>query len=517
MLDQSQPRRVIPRWRSSWITAQTAEAWVRPPAEKTDYGQAIASKQMELALEANVPIASELMFLATQAGNQSAAKQAAMMIVENAEKIGATRLVAVAKRILEESDETPVSAPAHDFVREARKLLALDFRNPVLLTDVARELTAKGHDRAALRYIRTAVALAPQSRFVVRAAARYFLHVGDREQAHELLKRTPLLRFDPWIQASEIAVATVRGRVSSHIKKANLRVAGAKVVSVQLSELASALATVELQAGSEKKAKQLFKQALTHPTDNSLAQAEWAATRLKLVVDDAALRTPMSFEANSNNAYRKLLVREAIEFARQWAYDEPYASRPLGALCFLYSLEGRFEEAEKFALEAIKVDGQDNFPLQLNLLFTRIQQGEIDTSYTEFLRLAKRPEAKEHATHVFANAGALAYATGDFGLGREFYQRAIQTARRKSQPNEEALARAFFARAAAIHMDPDLDSIVQEAARAIERLPSPGALHIVHDLVGAEKQKKLETTAAGRVAKRHWEWDAATNTLKTLE
>jgi tetratricopeptide (TPR) repeat protein len=517
MLDQSQPRRVIPRWRSSWITAKTAEAWAKPSANKPDYGQAIARKEQELSLASSVPVASELMFLAIQAGNNSAAKRAAELIVGNADKIGATRLVATAKRVLEGIDSTSTPAPSHDFVSEARKLLAVDFRNPILLTDVARELTAKGHHRTALRYIRTAAALAPQSRFVIRAAARYFLHIGDNEQAHDVLKGSPLLGNDPWVQASEISVATVRGRTSTLIKKANFRVTSAAVVGTDLTELASALATVELQAGAEKKAKLLFRKSLINPNDNTVAQAEWAASRLKLIVDDSALRTPMSFEANSNNAYRKLLIREAIEFAREWAADEPYASRPLAILCYLYSLERRFDEAQKYAIDAIKADGPDSFALQLNLLFTRIQQGDVDASHFELLRLAKRPEAKKHATHIYANAGALAYATGDFVVGREFYQKAIQAARRRSEPGEEALARAYFALEAVTHQDPDFSVIVQEAARSVEQLPNPGALYLMRGLVDSERQKIIETTANRRVAKRHWEWDAATNTLQTLD
>ena len=194
MLDEQRPRRVVPRWRSSWITAQTAEAKVRKPTRTQDLSAEILSKQKELEVATSVPVAAELMFLAAQGGNETAARKAAGLIVENQDKIGATRLVATAKRVLQGGSVATTPDSAKDFVREARKLLALDFGSPILLMDVARDLTAKGHDKAALRYVRVAAALAPQSRFVIRAAARYFLHVGDHEQAHDLLRLSPILR-----------------------------------------------------------------------------------------------------------------------------------------------------------------------------------------------------------------------------------------------------------------------------------------------------------------------------------
>lgn len=146
--------------------------------------------------------------------------------------------------------------------------------------DVARKLTADGHHASALRYVNAAIGLAPNSRFVVRGAARYFLHVGDHERAHDLLKRTELIRFDPWIQASEIAVATLRERSSLMARRATREIAKTGALDVRFSELASALGIIEILSGAEKKAKQLFHKALGHPNDNSLAQAEWAAARL---------------------------------------------------------------------------------------------------------------------------------------------------------------------------------------------------------------------------------------------
>lgn len=516
MFDEQRPRRVVPRWRSSLLTAQTAEAKVAPPKTRPNFDVEVSAKQAEFMATPSVPIASEMMFLANQTGDQLAARRAAQVIVDAASTIGSVSLVAAAKRVLGASDVTTLENPTTDFVREARKILTIDYRNPILLMDIARALTAKGHEQSAKRYVRAAVSLAPNSRFIVRAAARYYLHVGKNDIAHDILKKSPLLQHDSWIQASEIAVATVIGRTSVLPKSLIRATTNLKSVPPHLSELASAVATNEFLSGSTKTAKKLFQMALIHPNDNSLAQAEWAARKLNLVVDEVALRTPLSFEANSNNAYRRLLLPEAIDFARQWADDEPFASRPYDALCYFYCLEGSDDKAKVAAEKAFAANGGNSLPLQMNLLFVNIQSGSLDLAYTDLLKLSRHQDAKKHAPHLLANAGALAYAVGESVLAKDYYQRAIAAARRAGEPGTEALARAFFARAAAQYGDPSAQEIILESTAAAERMGHPGAIYVVRSLVNSERRKALELAAAKRVAKRRWEWDAATNTLSRL-
>jgi tetratricopeptide (TPR) repeat protein len=461
-------------------------------------------------------VAAELMFLASTAGNQAAAKQAATVILENRDRIGPRQLVRSAEQVLAGSSAARVEAASKDFVKHARSLLGIDFRNPVLLMDTARELTAMRQEKAALRYVRAAVALAPKSRFVLRAAARYYLHIGEHEIAHDLLRRSPLIGSDPWVQASEIAVATVRGQTSTLARQMIRMLSEAKQVGAEASELASAVGTVELLSGSDKKARVLFKHALSHPNDNSLAQAEWAATKLRLVVDHQALQTPMSFEANSHNAYRHQQIEEAIQHAVLWSRDEPFASRPLDAQCYLLSLEGRYAEALLAAKAAHRLDGDELGPA-MNLLFSKIQAGDLDDAMEDFLRLGRHQSLKQYATQYLANGGALAYALGDVANARQLYQRAIRSARARGEPATEGLARAFFARIATDAEDPQAPAIVQEAVEAVPLLPSAGAIYLVQGLVNASKRRDLQAAASARVAKRKWHWDAITNTLQFLD
>ena len=164
MLDDQRPRRVVPRWRSSWVTATTAEARSRRkviPSSETQHKveQEVAAKAREFDVSKSTPVAAELMFIASMAGNQIVAEQAAKAILACADQIGSTQLVRSARLVVENMSTDRNYATANDFIRRARSLLAIDYANPVLLIDTARELTAMRKERAALRYIRAAVAL----------------------------------------------------------------------------------------------------------------------------------------------------------------------------------------------------------------------------------------------------------------------------------------------------------------------------------------------------------------------
>lgn len=521
MFNDKRPRRVVPRWRSSWITGNAIEARSNKrgsvSAETRNRIDAeVSDKVREFELMRSIPVAAELMFTASMANNKEVAKAAAKLIFESRDQIGSRQLVRSAQQILQEPTIDPIQLTSREFVPHARALLSIDYANPVLLMDVARELTALRQDKGALRYVRAAVALAPNSRFVIRSAARYYLHIGEVEIAHDLLLRSPLIKRDPWVQASEIAVATVRGRTSTFAKQV-IRVLGqAKQVGADATELASAVGTIELLNGSEKKAKLLFQHALSHPNDNSLAQAEWAASRLKLVVDIQALSTPLSFEANSHNAYRHQEIDEALQHAILWAGDEPFASRPLEAQCHLLCLQERYSEALTAANGAY-VLSRDGLSAELNLLFCKTQTGNFDDAMEGLARLSRNKHLKQFATHYLANAGAIAYAMGEFEMARKLYQRAIHSARVRNEPYSEALAIAFFARIATRAGDPQAESIVQDAVASVPKLPNPGAIYVVRGLVDPVTGSKLDQLAASRVKQPKWQWDAISNTLHMLD
>src|SRR5205823_4591050 len=85
--------------------------------------------------------------------------------------------------------------------------------------DIARHYSIMGFNEQARRAIQKGVALAPENRFTLRSAARFYIHIGDPEVAHDILKRSEKTKSDPWLLAAEIAAATVAGRTSRLVRR----------------------------------------------------------------------------------------------------------------------------------------------------------------------------------------------------------------------------------------------------------------------------------------------------------
>lgn len=516
MFDESGPRRVVPRWRSSWRTAESGEAKSNRAPRPQDLSGAIREAKLDFDAINSVPAAAELMFIANEARDDELARMAATRILINEEQISSSSLIAAARRIETGDAYRGFDGPRNDFVREARRLLRRDFNNPVLLTDVALALTGSGRGKAAERFMRTALALAPDNRFVTRSAVRYFLHRGFKDEAHRILLRSKLLASDPWIQASEVAVATVLGKSSKQVKKIDQFLSRVSVLPPNLSELGSAIATVHLNSGSDKLAKKLFAKTLISPNDNVVAQAEWAAKSISLVVGEAALNVPFSFEANSAHSYRNLDVERAILEAKAWKDDEPFASRPVGWLAHLFAISDRFEEAVEYHQLVLEMENENSTGTLLNLNFSRIETGALEQATTQLIHLSKALDAKDHRSQILANAGALAYSGLNFELGRMLYSEAAKAAKAISDTRTEMMVRAFFSRAAVKYGDPQAQQILAETSSNQNLKVNPSATFVVGRLVDIELQRRLEATARKRVAKQQLEWDPATNVLRLL-
>jgi predicted Zn-dependent protease len=135
------------------------------------------------------------------------------------------------------------SLPDFSKIREAihqtRRRLSEYPNNPILWTNLSLYYTTNGQQDKAKHAILVALKLAPENRFVVRAASRLFLHQKDSERAHSVLLRTASIQFDPWILASEVAVAATRNRSSQFVKRARSMVESQDYRPFHLSELAA--------------------------------------------------------------------------------------------------------------------------------------------------------------------------------------------------------------------------------------------------------------------------------------
>lgn len=327
-----------------------------------------------------------------------------------------------------------------------RLRLQSEARNSILWVDLARLYTNLGEKKKAERAIENAYYLASENRFILLAATRFFVHIGEHDRALRILRTNSLSETDPWVTAAEIGVSTFSKASPRLLKSGRRMLSSGDFSEFSTSELASAIATVELDEGNTKGAKKLFKQSLGLPTENSLAQAEWASAQLGNV--QAVPQTsniPRNYEAKALHAYRLAEWDDAVWNARQWLSDQPFSSRPVGVVSYLYStILERYEEALR-VLKLGLLSNPGDRGLVNNLAFALINLDRLADAESELGKI--NPTAVDDLSKItlVATRGLLLFRKGFPVQGRNLYLEAISLAKRDQNRHYAALAALYLA------------------------------------------------------------------------
>jgi tetratricopeptide (TPR) repeat protein len=320
-------------------------------------------------------------------------------------------------------------------------------RNALMFADLSRTYIRLGQVDSSAKAIGQALRLAPDNRFILRAASRLFVHLHEPDRAHSLLMTSPTTRRDPWLLAAEIAIATVEGKSPLLARAARDALATNAYPPRHLSELASAVATIELGAGASRKARKLFERSLDSPTDNALAQAAWALRWLpNLHVEEALNVTPRAYEARTLHFYETLEWRAAVSAADSWLDDEAFSSRPaeIGSYVAAVGLED-YLLAERFARRGLVANPNDSILLN-NLAFALASRGNPQEAWV-VLRKVPRPDRDAGVeAALLATEGLIDFRMGDSEKGSLHYLAAIKNATEAKLDRVRALAGVYFAR-----------------------------------------------------------------------
>jgi tetratricopeptide (TPR) repeat protein len=385
--------------------------------------------------------AANLIDAALAYGLASVAEDAAAWVVANG---GVSEVsIKLAKQLLSPTmiDQAAVtSEPTHQqrwrAVAGHRAALRRYPRDPLLWVELAREYSALGQIEPARRALVVAVSLAPDDRYVLRCASRFYLHARDPEHAHQILLRSSATLTDPWLMAAEIATADARGARSKLMKVGARAVESGRFAPRSISELAGAIGTVEFKSGNRKQTKRLFARALEDPTENTLAQAGWVSRHgPSLGYADSAPRVPRAFEANAWQAMAADDFVGAVEYSVDWLRDEPFASRPalLGSWIAAVALED-YETALRL-VESAAVANPGDIRLTVQSLYCLASMGRVDEAAAQ-LPLLETAAASGDSTFtppawdvlLAADRGLLAFRNGNVEEGRAAYAGAIELA-----------------------------------------------------------------------------------------
>ena len=170
--------------------------------------------------------------------------------------------------------------------------------------------------------------------------------------------------------------------------------------------MASALGTLELEAGKTRLTKQLFRKALEKPTENSVAQAAWISRRIgNWAIESNALEAPRSYEAGAWTNIMHSRWEDSLTAAELWLYDEPFSKRPtiFGSWVAL-TVAPDFGKAERIARHGLERHRND-FLLLNNVAVLLAYQGRHGEALLYFEKIPCEESEGTSQSHISRHKG----------------------------------------------------------------------------------------------------------------
>ena len=438
-------RRIVPLWKSFAASIPELRVSSKKEADRGDISSYIHDWQKN----PNIANAGDLIGAAIlQNGTEDANVKTAVEYVLNHKNMCSNPLYNVACGL--QGDDVSVIETIDDlkYTQQIAHLKAILRNYPmdaICHVEIARLYLMLGQQEHAKYHMEWALRLDNNSRYVVRAAARYYLHEKNKEKAQQIIRACQMYKRDPWLLAAEISLSQLRGTTSREVKRGIELIESGNFSHFELTELCSAIGTEEMIHGAYTKSRRLFNKSLISPNDNSVAQAQWVNENNNMQLDGIGdVKVPEKFwEANAYRYFASEDYKQALECSKQWVCQEMFSTRAtmyayriaatymqnmkegenilrnsirsnrenkllLNDYAYTLALNGKTEEAAK-QISKVKIEGEDNYEIMICVTATRglvaFRQHDIKRGhqlYREAIELSLH-----HASHPYYNNSAI--------------------------------------------------------------------------------------------------------------
>ncbi|MBN9020051.1 MAG: hypothetical protein J0H11_21760 [Rhizobiales bacterium] len=401
----------------------------------------------EWQIERDLPAAEELVAaaIASQRFSDPDAQDAATLLTRDGSASPTTRQLA---NLFLKSTSDAIHSQRRNLqlrlqLNKRKRLLEIYPRDSLLLTETALIYLFLADRTKAAHFLWRASALTPNDRYVARSMVRFLVHIGDPEAAVAFSRRLTASFHDPWLLSAMLAAGEAAGVPVQGIREARRMLSSKNFSEFDLGELASAVASIQLRNGGDRLARRHFRQSLLDPTENAVAQAEWARRRDGLIdVTQAQLSVPGAFEAMAWEAYATADWQRSLDATRKWFEAEPFSPIP--------AIHGSFLAAEMLHDPATALSLADD-----GLVFNKHEPTLLNNKAVALALLGRLDDAEQTLSTVGvgndgiaikATRGLIAMRRGNLTVGAESYLQAIQMAVDARTPEIWARASAHFAR-----------------------------------------------------------------------
>ena len=503
-------RRLLPRWRTLLESERLGELQF----SKKVKSQSIAPEsrdQLDILIsewrkEQSIENATELVSTGIVVGTKNEVRDAAKLLLDVNTEV-APALVRTSKFLLGEAVEHKGGLSVGDFSRlqsieqvyqEISGLKIWVRATPydaISWIELARLYTVLGQVDSASKCVQIAINLAPNNRFVLRAASRFFVHTGEVGRSLHIIRKSNAIAGDPWLQAAEISLSDAVGTSSRYLKKGINAILNETWAPRHTAELCGAAATI-LNANGDRRARKLIRLSIRDPNENALAQAEWAAFhRWAPGVPPEVYGTCSAPEALALRRRQDMLWDEAIQACLEWRAMEPTSSKPL--ICGVFIALVALEDGDKglFFMEKIKLLRPSDQMITNNMAVAHAYKGDIAKASKLAKQLNPLREDEQTRPTYIATKGLVEYRKGFISNGRNLYFDAAKKADMLKDTGLKALVLWHMLREESKFGTPQLEKVIEHVHRRYANLrfifPEIVALEnkISEDLKKARKKR----------------------------
>jgi tetratricopeptide (TPR) repeat protein len=443
--DANEDRNVIPRWHPLRATERSDLSSIRPASPQA-FERNLERVRDEVRLlqgQEGIEVASDLFDSFILTGDRQTLRLAFKKIKDHKDDVPERLKEAILSVFRKDQSasswrrQIASSEADENFVRNSIRVYkkqALEYpRDGLLHVEIARLYTILGVYHKAEYHLHLARVTCPNNRYALRSMMQFFDIVGDLGQGLKYIRNSEIIKFDPWIQSAEIAAATTLGRSSSIASHKLIQLDSRGDVPRSFSELAMAIATLDrLHGVKERKVFQLVSNALSHSTENGFAQAVWLSNRSTRVFVNRfpeAKPSDDAFEARVKLCVMEKDFEAAALNARLWVEDQPFSIDAIITYLNLRAIQVGPDEASHLYAKRALVVHSENWHVMNACVLLLAEAGDFENARAALLRMERQSSSEGISAFIAAARGFLAFAEGNFQLGRVSYEEAIRISR----------------------------------------------------------------------------------------
>lgn len=503
--DDLEDRHAIPRWLSLKQSCQLGELGARSvPSASNQLGLiTLAQKSLteefdrlrvQWGISKELSDAEEFVAVAVVAGRvEDDQVQAAISSIKNSD-LSSESAVAFAERAILRPDEISSSLPIEEAqirldIAKRKRFLGFNPRDTLRLTETALLYASIGQNKSSESLIKRALILSPVDRYILRAATRFFMHLGEQERAYHLLRK--VASSDPWLRSALLAVEASLGYAPKGWRQAKSLLENSKYSPRDLSELAVQMGTLEFGEGSRKQGLRFIRQGAVSPTENAIAQIEWVGRKKKAFnVDDVSIDLSLSHEASAYAAFDRADWEASLTHCEAWRSLEPFSARAPIFGSFVASLSESLLERGIVLTKQGQLANPRNPTLCNNLAVLLASQGDVSAAKAELVKLNTSEILPDDKITITATRGLISFRSGEFEQGSKLYLEAIEEASKQKNAGLALRAFCFLSREVSIIDGATARSFIEKIDEAFGLLKSKGST-IPVDLLYLRKQIEL--------------------------